>query len=70
MRAEEKSNPEIRKDTAEIIGGSGRRKLSNLRGRDSEIKLSGNFGASSGKHWTSKIERRTLKNGAESSIFH
>ena len=44
-------------------------KLSILRRRDSERKFTSSLGASYGKHRTQKIERVTLKNGAESSSF-
>ena len=40
-----------------------------LRRMDSERKFVGDFGASSRRHWTSKIKRGTLKNRAESSSF-
>ena len=44
-------------------------KLSILRGRDSERKLTGSLGASYRKNWTPITERVTPKNGAESSFF-
>ena len=53
-----------------MIGVLGRIKnISTLSVMDSEIKFAGNFGPSSGKRWTLKIERGTLKNGVGYSIF-
>ena len=47
-----------------IEGSGGRKNLRSLHRMDSERKFAGNFGASSGKRRTSKIERGNLKTGA------